>query len=228
MPFKNITGVVFGRLTAIKSVGFDKYKKTLWLCKCECGNDKTSPIGSLMSGNTKSCGCGKHIGFSRMVEERKKNAFGIYHTRARSSWHHMIRRCENPADKHFKDYGGRGISVCERWKDLRTFVADMGDPPEGMTLDRWPDMNGNYEPGNCRWATPKQQAQNTRRNVMADFNGENLCLSEIADRIGMKKSTLYARAYKAMRDVEARIGTAKATPMAVSHCEQIQQLLRFG
>lgn len=227
MGFKNIAGAVFGRLTAIEPVGMDKNRKTLWLCKCECGNEATSPIGSLMSGNTKSCGCGKYAGLSVTLERRKKDAFGIYHVRARNTWHGMIDRCENPANKYFKDYGGRGISVCEQWKDLRIFVADMGDPPDGMTLDRWPDMNGNYEPGNCRWATAKQQAQNTRRNVMADFNGEHLCLAEIADRIGMKRPTLYSRVYKAMQEVEARIGITKTVPAPARINQPEQQLLRF-
>lgn len=144
-----------------------------------------------------------------MVAQRKLSAFGTHHTRARNSWRHMLHRCENQENKHYADYGGRGISVCDRWHDLRLFVEDMGDPPDGMTLDRWPDQNGNYEPENCRWATAKQQAQNTRRNVMATFNGENLCISEIADRIGMNKQTLYSRVAKAMRDVENRIGQAK-------------------
>jgi hypothetical protein len=144
--------------------------------------------------------------FQELAKKRKADAFGIHHVRARNTWHHMIDRCENPRNKHYSDYGGRGIVVSDRWKTLQNFVADMGDPPEGMTLDRWPDKNGNYEPGNCRWATPKQQAQNTRRNIMANFQGERLCLSEIAERLNMKKTTLYSRHAAALREVERRIG----------------------
>ena len=121
----------------------------------------------------------------------------------------MIRRCENPADKHYKDYGGRGIKVCERWKDLRNFVADMGDPPEGMTLDRWPDKNGNYEPGNCRWATPQQQARNTRRNVLVSLEGKEMCVADAADRIGIKRSTMYSRVAAEFARIERRIGGAR-------------------
>lgn len=205
MPFKNISGQRFGRLTAVLPKGRDKYSKTLWECICDCGALVLKPIGSLMSGNTKSCGCGKHIGFLAVIQKRKDSAFGIYHVRARNSWRHMIDRCNNKNNIHYSDYGGRGISVCERWMDLKLFVEDMGDPPDGMTLDRFPDMNGNYEPKNCRWATPKQQAQNTRRNVFVDFEGEKICISEAATRIGMPKSSLYAKISKAKKDVERRI-----------------------
>lgn len=206
---KNVAGVSFGWLTAIRPEGKDKYGKTLWICSCACGKEVAVNINSLTTGNTKSCGCRRSLAFVELAAKKKASAFGKYHVRARTSWHHMIDRCTNERNKHFADYGGRGIRVCEAWMSLRQFVADMGDPPEGMTLDRWPDKNGNYEPGNCRWATPKQQAQNTRRNVMVVCEGETLCASEVADRIGIKRSTLYSRIAASKREVEDRIGIAK-------------------
>lgn len=208
MPYKNIADMVFGRLTAIKPVGKDKNGKTLWQCVCACGGEIERPIGALLSGNTKSCGCGRHIGFMREIEKKKKEAFGIHHVRARNSWRHMIDRCTNPENKHFKDYGGRGILVCERWMALKLFVIDMGDPPDGMTLDRWPNKNGNYELNNCRWATPKQQARNTRRNVLAWLGNELLCVAEISERTGVNHATLRSRIDAQMRCVEQRISGA--------------------
>jgi hypothetical protein len=207
MPrFKEIAGQAFGRLTAVRRMGKDRFGKTQWECACKCGVIILVDVSRLIGGNTKSCGCLVGDAFRKKNEQRKADAFGKYHVRARNSWRHMIRRCENPADKFYKDYGGRGIKVCDRWKDLKSFVADMGDPPDGMTLDRWPDKNGNYEPGNCRWATPKQQAQNTRRNVMVSLEGESMCLSEAADRIGITRTTLFSRVAVELKKVEKRIG----------------------
>ena len=192
MPYKNISGMKFGFLTAIHPAGIDKNKKTLWKCLCDCGKEKLSPIGSLMSGNTKSCGCGRNAGFQKFIDEKRKNAFGIYHPRAQNSWSHMIDRCTNPSNKNFNYYGGRGIMVCDQWLDLRQFVADMGDPPVGMTLDRR-NTNGNYEADNCRWATPKQQARNTRTNVFVEYDGRKITIAELAELTGIPGSTIYYR-----------------------------------
>lgn len=210
MPrFKEIAGQVFGRLTAVRRMGKDQFGKTQWECMCVCGVVILVDVSRLIGGNTKSCGCLVSDGFRRRNAQRKAEAFGMYHVRARNSWHHMIDRCENPKNKHYKDYGGRGIKVCERWKDLKAFVADMGDPPDGMTLDRWPNKNGNYEPANCRWATPKQQAQNTRRNIIVKLQGEEMCLSEAAVRLKINKGTLHSRYVAALREVERRIGICR-------------------
>jgi len=144
------TGQVFGKLTVIEQAGRDRLKKVLWRCKCECGNESIVVSGSLVTGNTISCGCDKgnykHGGTGK----------GSYNT-----WRAMIRRCTIPTDKDYPNYGGKGVTVCPAWMDYRNFAVDMGEPQGDETLDRI-DTYGNYEPDNCRWASPRTQARNIR------------------------------------------------------------------
>lgn len=194
MARKDISGKIFGQLTAINPTGEkNRHGKSLWNCVCSCGNSTVVNVNSLNSGNTKTCGCGKYDGMKIYVESKKKNAFGIHHARARNTWSKMIDRCENSSNADYPNYGGRGISVCARWHILEHFVQDMGDPPIGMTLDRYPNQDGNYEPDNCRWATAQQQARNTRRNVLVDYYGEVICIAELALRTGVIAASLYTK-----------------------------------
>ncbi|MNK62883.1 hypothetical protein D3C87_820770 [compost metagenome] len=112
--------------------------------------------------------------------------------RTHSTWTGLFKRCFNPIDRNFADYGGRGITVCERWFSFEVFVADMGLRPDGKTLDRI-DNNGNYEPGNCRWATRQEQARNTRRNRVVLVNGLPKFQTEIAKEYGLCDSTISRR-----------------------------------
>lgn len=113
-------------------------------------------------------------------------------------WKSIVSRCENPNRRAFPRYGGRGIKVCERWRtDAAAFAADMGPRPSPQhTVDRWPDKDGDYEPGNCRWATPTEQARHTRRNVLLTFNGETLCAAEWAERVGVNQKLIQKRIKK--------------------------------
>ncbi len=113
-------------------------------------------------------------------------------TRTYRSWAAMRTRCTNPRQKDWHSYGGRGISVCSRWDLFENFLADMGECPSGHTLDRI-NSNGNYEPSNCRWATPQQQSRNTKRTVLIEFAGRRLCLKEWATEIGIPYGALYSR-----------------------------------
>lgn len=158
--FRDISGQMFGRLTAIKKEKTDTFGGFIWFCKCSCGNSKKVRSGDLIGGNTKSCGCLK----SEATRE-SNTKHGLCGSPAYVSWAGMIARCTNKKTIGYKNYGGRGISVCAEWSEFSRFHEDMGDPPgDGFSLDRI-NNDGNYEPGNCRWATKSQQAKNRRKRV---------------------------------------------------------------
>ncbi len=118
---------------------------------------------------------------------------GAKHTRAYASWRSLLGRCFNPRNNHYHRYGGRGINVCERWRNsFEDFLADMGEPAKGMTLDRI-NNNGNYEPSNCRWATAKQQGNNSAKNNMVTYRGKTQSIAQWGEEVGIKANTLLYR-----------------------------------
>lgn len=127
-----------------------------WHCKCDCGADRLVLARSMLRGASKSCGC-----YSRDVARENATKHLRINTPEYSSWASMIQRCTNPNDAKWSQYGGRGISVCSAWMSFDGFFIDMGERPAGTTIDRI-NVNGNYEPGNCRWATPTIQSRNRR------------------------------------------------------------------
>lgn len=190
--FKNITGERFGRLVVIKREGSNSEWETMWLCQCDCGATKIIRGKCLRRGTTQSCGC-------LQLEGSRNSKHNIVHGGTGSpefvSWQSMRNRCNNPNDKDYPHYGGRGISICKRWNEsFSAFLADMGTRPTPKhSIDRWPDNNGNYEPGNCRWATVKQQANNRRSNRWLVHNGKTMTLTQWSEATGILKTTIRER-----------------------------------
>lgn len=187
---RNMVGQTFGRLTVDAELSErDGCGAIMYACSCDCGATASVAGISLRSGHTKSCGC--------LYSETRKSICRT-HGKSRTnnltynSWLRMRRRCSGAAFKDQAHYSGRGISVCERWNSFSNFLADMGARPPGTTLDRI-DNDGNYEPGNCRWASNAEQSRNTSRNVWIEHNGKRLCLKDWADEIGVSPATLHSR-----------------------------------
>lgn len=180
----DLTGQQFGRWTVIgrspKSA-----RNALWICKCACGTVREVSSIHLRSGSSQSCGC--------LNRERLREAWtthGMSRSREYESWKQAKQRCHNPNHPQFPDWGGRGITMCPEWRnDFRAFFAYMGPRPDGHTLDRI-DNNGNYEPGNCRWATRKQQQRNRSNTVMFEYAGERLSAADWSERLGISADKL--------------------------------------
>lgn len=190
-PVKMKIGERFTMLTVIERVGSAVAGQTRWLCLCDCGQKKTVYSSSLRRGHTKSCGCSTRI--LNSISHRKSDSVPAGPTR--NTWASMNSRCYNRKSPDYAYYGGRGISVCERWQrpdGYWNFVSDMGQRPEGMTLDR-EDIDGDYCPENCRWVT-RQHQQNNRRTTRFLSHGERtMALGEWAMETGISVKTLWSR-----------------------------------
>ena len=190
MLVKNILGQRFSRLTVISWAGKGKYGHALLHCRCDCGQIKIIFATNLLRGETRSCGC-LQIQNTRL-RFRTHGMSGRNKTRAYESWQQMKRRCQNPKNKSFRNYGARGIKICPEWEIFENFYRDMGDRPPKHSLDR-KDNNGPYSPENCRWATCHEQNSNKRTNRMLSFNGMTFTMKEWSRQIGIKYTTLHMR-----------------------------------
>jgi len=193
---RDLKGQRFGRLLVLYDTGERKHRNVVWHCRCDCGNEVDIRGCSLTSGNTTSCGCYNRERTAEAHTVHGMNRQGkihpVYHI-----WSTMIQRCENPNDKRYKDYGGRGIKVYKAWHDPAVFIdwALSHGWREGLTIDRI-DNNGNYEPSNCRWVTRKEQARNKRSNRLITFNGKTQCLADWSRETGITCGTLWQRIYR--------------------------------
>lgn len=182
---RNLVGLRFGLITVVRYLKCHDRSGKIWLCRCKCGKEFLTQSNKLTSGHSKSCGCQliKHGHASNPTPEYR-------------TWCAMNNRCLNPNNEAFRYYGGRGIKVCRGWQlSYEKFLRDMGDRPEGMTLDRI-NNNGNYGPSNCRWATHQQQQNNQRRNRIIEFNGMRQTVTAWAREKKINAFLLFSRLYR--------------------------------
>ena len=188
---KDITGQKFNRLTAIK-FSHIKNCKTYWLFRCDCGNEKYMREDGVTGGSAKSCGCLQKEVLSQLKTNYKH---GFVRTRVYRIWQAMRRRCYEPQFRDYKNYGGRGISVCQDWRESPEVFckwALANGYSDNLSIDRI-DVDGNYEPNNCRWADSKTQGRNTRTNKYFTINGETRCLIEWCEVYNINYRTVQAR-----------------------------------
>jgi hypothetical protein len=166
MKILEMSGLRFGRLLVVSIDKLNKGKRIKWICQCDCGNETSVDGSKLRAKETRSCGC-----LQREEQSKRISKANLKHGHNRKgnqsdthkSWTAMIQRCTNPNYTDYMNYGGRGIAVCERWRSFENFLVDMGERPKEKSIDRI-QVNGNYEPSNCRWATRSEQQKNKRNN----------------------------------------------------------------
>lgn len=186
--FLNITGLRFGRLVVIAPTSRRSGSSIMWDCLCDCGQHKVASSSNLKRGTVSSCGC-----YMKEWNVRTKTTHGRKHTPEYRAWGSMMHRCENPHNRHYARYGGRGIVVCERWRKFEGFFEDMGErPTRRHSLDRI-DNNRGYEKDNCKWSTKKEQSRNTCTNTRITHNGVTRCLVEWAEVARIHPDTLLTR-----------------------------------
>lgn len=165
-------GQVRNGVTLLRFLFRNHHSKPVWRAKCACGNEWDVLLPSILNGNTTACGC------TRSEKNAKRfRSHGLSQTRTYRIWKKMRARCKNPNDQDYHHYGGRGIKVDPKWNSFPQFLKDMGESPPGLEIERI-NNNGNYEPGNCKWATRIEEMNNTRVNVLVDWNGERLTFAQ--------------------------------------------------
>jgi hypothetical protein len=172
-----LAGKTFGDYKVISYHSQDKFHNAIWVCQCtKCGLSKNLKGSRLAKGRNTTCYCGVHYNYKHGSKKNKEYR----------AWRHMLNRCYMPSVREYKRYGGRGIRVCDQWRESYiNFIADIGVAPgPDYSLDRI-DVNGNYEPGNVRWATIRQQANNTRRTYMVEYRGEKIPLGTFCHEHGL-------------------------------------------
>lgn len=206
MKADNLCGKTFGRLTVIKRcenyVSPSGTTRSNWICKCQCGKEVKVTTDKLKSGNTKSCGCLKNE-----ITAQRNHKHGKRQSRLYAIYYAMLNRCNNKKAINYKDYGGRGISVCEEWLGKDGFVNFMNwslvnGYKDDLTIDRI-DVNGNYEPSNCRWSTRREQMNNTTRNRFLTIDNITHTLSEWSEISGVNPSTICYRLKRGVLEKEA-------------------------
>jgi len=187
-PFIDLTGKTFNRLTVLERAKNKHGESSKWKCQCICGKKFITRGFAIRSGKTKSCGC-----LNKELSVIANTIHGMWKTHEYHTWQSMIQRCYNPKNPKFKRYGARNISICKKWKnDFKIFFNDMGKCPPSFTIERI-DNDGNYEPSNCKWASAKEQANNTSRNALVTINSWTLNITQWATYVGLNARTIRTR-----------------------------------
>lgn len=197
----DITGQRYGRLVAISREPSGRHTK--WRFRCDCGNETSIYLDAVRAGRSTSCGCFR----TDLIRERSLthgHKVGRKTSRTLKAYQHAKSRCENPNDPKFDNYGGRGIIMCQEWREsFETFLRDMGECPPRMTLDRV-NVDGHYEPRNCRWTSHRQQARTRTNNVLVEYEGRHVILKDFAALVGVNYKALHARVkYRGQSPVDA-------------------------
>ncbi len=186
---RNLAGDTFGELTVLREDPIKQGKKRKWICQCSCDNTTSVATNDLTSGHTRSCGCVKSV-----LARERFTTHGLRDHPLYGRWLAMRNRCNNPNDDFYANYGGKGVRVCRRWDHFQNFLEDMGECPEGYTLDR-EDNDGDYSPENCRWVDAKTQARNKSNTTWVEYQGNKVKLVELSDQFKVPFKLLHQRLY---------------------------------
>src|SRR3990167_9691355 len=190
--FRNYTGQKFGRWKVVSYAG-KRGTNPIWNCVCDCGTKKVVLSSSFLSGASVSCGCVRSEQISERLTIHGCSRRGKITVEYRT-WKNIVSRCINPNASKYAEYGGRGIKVCDRWREsFATFLSDVGERPSRKHTIERDDNERDYEPGNVRWATRAEQARNKRNNRWLTFQGTTLCVTDWAKKVGLKYKTLIMR-----------------------------------
>jgi len=201
---RDLSGGVFGRLTAIDIHHVGPRRNPYWNCRCSCGAEVRVSHRELLYGGTISCGC-----YNREKIVERSTTHGMSRRKEYFVWKTMRQRCENPNNKSYKNYGARGISVCTRWENFANFFEDMGDCPKGMTLERLDNDKG-YYPENCRWETRATQSRNKRNVLLVRYKGEDRLFCDVVADEGVSRKAVYQRYVTQGWTLERSIEVTKA------------------
>lgn len=200
--FIDLTGNVFGKLTVVGRTGYNKHKQIVWKCECKCGKTVNIVGYRLRYNETKSCGC---------LKRQTLTTHNLTNTRIYNTWWNIKRRCYNKNNKHYKNYGGRGIKVCDEWLDKETGFMNFynwamkNGYSDDLSIDRI-NVHGNYEPNNCRWVDNVTQQNNRRTNRYISYKGEIRTLTQWSRLKGIPKSTLYKRLFVLKWSIDKALG----------------------
>ncbi len=210
----DLTGKRFDRLTVLERAENNNSDKVRWLCQCVCGNQKIIAGTHLSTGKTRSCGC---LLSEHAISNNKKycRTHGMHRTKTYNSWQSMFARCYDKNNPSYRYYGAKGIEVCEAWHKFENFFADMGTRPKGKTIDRKDNSKG-YFKENCRWRTPKEQANNRTNNLKLTFEGQIKTATEWSKIIGLDRSTISRRYHNEKWPNEFILTIRALTPQEVT------------